>query len=88
MVLLKYIQCHSSDFFFFFLICYRKSCYNTRFAVFIIYYIVSYAVEVIMFECNIIYKFVQELHFFVARGDDENELILATLLQGFFDKKC
>ncbi|KAM5556572.1 hypothetical protein ABKV19_024118 [Rosa sericea] len=39
-----------------------------------------------MFECNVvIYKFVQELHFFVTGGDDENELILATLLQGFFD---
>ncbi|PRQ31100.1 putative Longin-like domain-containing protein [Rosa chinensis] len=39
-----------------------------------------------MFECNVvIYKFVQELHFFVTGGDDENEHILATLLQGFFD---
>ncbi|PRQ33396.1 putative Longin-like domain-containing protein [Rosa chinensis] len=41
---------------------------------------------VIMFECNVvIYKFVQELHFFVTGGDNENELILATPLQGFFD---
>ncbi|XP_042509333.1 coatomer subunit zeta-1-like isoform X1 [Macadamia integrifolia] len=33
----------------------------------------------------IVYKFVQDLHFFVTGGDDENELILATVLQGFFD---
>ncbi|KAF1865936.1 hypothetical protein Lal_00033399 [Lupinus albus] len=33
----------------------------------------------------IIYKFVQDLHFFVTGGDDENELILASVLQGFFD---
>ncbi|KAM3747292.1 hypothetical protein ACB098_05G024100 [Castanea mollissima] len=39
-----------------------------------------------MFENNIvIYKFFQDLHFFVTGGDDENELILATVLQGFFD---
>ncbi|XP_054783984.1 coatomer subunit zeta-3-like [Prosopis cineraria] len=33
----------------------------------------------------IIYKFVQDLHFFVTGGDDENELILASVLQGFSD---
>lgn len=39
-----------------------------------------------MFENNIVvYKFVQDLHFFVTGGDDENELILSTVLQGFFD---
>lgn len=39
-----------------------------------------------MFEGNIVvYKFVQDLHFFVTGGEDENELILATVLQGFFD---
>lgn len=39
-----------------------------------------------MFENNIIvYKFVQDLHFFVTGGEDENEIILATVLQGFFD---
>lgn len=39
-----------------------------------------------MFENNIvIYKFVQDLHFFVTGGEYENELILATVLQGFFD---
>lgn len=39
-----------------------------------------------MFESNIVvYKFVQDLHFFVTGGEDENELILATVLQGFFD---
>ncbi|RXH88794.1 hypothetical protein DVH24_000393 [Malus domestica] len=42
--------------------------------------------EIMMFESNVvIYKFVQDLHFFVTGGDDENELILATVLQGFFD---
>ncbi|XP_031399952.1 coatomer subunit zeta-3-like [Punica granatum] len=42
--------------------------------------------EIAMFENNIvIYKFVQDLHFFVTGGDDENELILAAVLQGFFD---
>lgn len=39
-----------------------------------------------MFENNIVvYKFVQDLHFFVTGDDNENELILATVLQGFFD---
>ncbi|XP_059457114.1 coatomer subunit zeta-1-like [Corylus avellana] len=42
--------------------------------------------EISMFENNIvIYKFVQDLHFFVTGGEEENELILATVLQGFFD---
>ena len=39
-----------------------------------------------MFENNIVvYKFVQDLHFFVTGGDDENEVIIATVLQGFVD---
>lgn len=39
-----------------------------------------------MFENSIVvYKFVQDLHFFVTGGENENELILATVLQGFFD---
>ncbi|XP_051134766.1 coatomer subunit zeta-1-like [Andrographis paniculata] len=42
--------------------------------------------EITMVENNIVvYKFVQDLHFFVTGGDDENEIILATVLQGFFD---
>ncbi|KAI6690167.1 coatomer subunit zeta-3-like [Syzygium oleosum] len=42
--------------------------------------------EIAMFENNIvIYKFVQDLHFFVTGSDDDNELILASVLQGFFD---
>ncbi|GAY35063.1 hypothetical protein CUMW_014070 [Citrus unshiu] len=42
--------------------------------------------EIAMLEGNVIvYKFVQDLHFFVTGGEDENELILATVLQGFFD---
>lgn len=39
-----------------------------------------------MFENNIIiYKFVQDLHFYVTGAEEENELILASVLQGFFD---
>ncbi|XP_075483155.1 coatomer subunit zeta-1-like isoform X2 [Primulina tabacum] len=42
--------------------------------------------EIAMLENNIIvYKFVQDLHFYVTGGEDENELILASVLQGFFD---
>nr|XP_010922389.1 coatomer subunit zeta-1 isoform X2 [Elaeis guineensis] len=42
--------------------------------------------EIIMFDGYIVvYKFIQDLHFFVVGGDDENELILAAVLQGFFD---
>jgi hypothetical protein len=33
----------------------------------------------------VVYKFVSDLHFYVTASDDENELILATVLQGFFD---
>ncbi|XP_024373253.1 coatomer subunit zeta-2 [Physcomitrium patens] len=33
----------------------------------------------------VIYKFISDLHFYVTGGEDENELILATVLQGFFD---
>ncbi|GMQ08268.1 hypothetical protein CsSME_00052067 [Camellia sinensis var. sinensis] len=39
-----------------------------------------------MFDSNVVvYKFIQDLHFFVTGGDEENELILATALQGFVD---
>lgn len=42
--------------------------------------------EVAIFENDIVvYKFVQDLHFFVTGGENENEMILATVLQGFFD---
>uniref|UniRef100_A0A6M2EPY6 Coatomer subunit zeta n=1 Tax=Populus davidiana TaxID=266767 RepID=A0A6M2EPY6_9ROSI len=42
--------------------------------------------EITMFDSNIvIYKFVQDLHFYVTGGEDENELILSAVLQGFFD---
>ncbi|XP_073300639.1 coatomer subunit zeta-1-like isoform X2 [Primulina huaijiensis] len=42
--------------------------------------------EITMLENNIIvYKFVQDLHFYVTGGEDENELILFSVLQGFFD---
>lgn len=44
------------------------------------------AADITLLENNIIiYKFVQDLHFFVTGGDDENELILASVLQGFYD---
>lgn len=33
----------------------------------------------------VVYKFVADLHFYVTGGDDENELILATVLQAFFE---
>ncbi|XP_050232042.1 coatomer subunit zeta-1-like isoform X1 [Mercurialis annua] len=33
----------------------------------------------------VVYKFVQDLHFFVTGSEDENELILFQVLQGFFD---
>jgi len=36
-----------------------------------------------MFENNVVYKFVQDLNFFVIGGDYENKLILATVLQAF-----
>ncbi|KAG8054811.1 hypothetical protein GUJ93_ZPchr0001g29295 [Zizania palustris] len=40
--------------------------------------------EIVMFDSYIVvYKFIQDLHFFVTGGDDENELILASVLQGF-----
>lgn len=43
-------------------------------------------VEVTALENNIIvYKFVQDIHFFVTGGEEENELILASVLQGVFD---
>uniref|UniRef100_A0A1D1Z8U3 Coatomer subunit zeta n=1 Tax=Anthurium amnicola TaxID=1678845 RepID=A0A1D1Z8U3_9ARAE len=42
--------------------------------------------EITMFDNYIVvYKFVHDLHFYVTAGDEENELILATVLQGFFD---
>lgn len=42
--------------------------------------------EITMLESNIVvYKFVQDIHFFVTGGEDENEVILANVLQGFFD---
>ncbi|KAL5662302.1 hypothetical protein ACJX0J_029427, partial [Zea mays] len=43
-------------------------------------------VEIVMFDGQIVvYKFIQDLHFFVTGGEEENELILASVLQGFSD---
>ncbi|KAK2394485.1 SNARE superfamily protein [Trifolium repens] len=42
--------------------------------------------EIILLENHIVvYKFVQDLHFFVTGGDEENELILSSVLQAFFE---
>ncbi|XP_055805565.1 coatomer subunit zeta-2-like [Solanum dulcamara] len=42
--------------------------------------------EITMFDNYIVvYKFAQDLHFFVTGSDNENEIILASVLQGFFD---
>lgn len=42
--------------------------------------------EIVMFDSYIVvYKFIQDLHFFVTGGYEENELILASVLQGFSD---
>ncbi|KAI4371797.1 hypothetical protein MLD38_010105 [Melastoma candidum] len=42
--------------------------------------------EIGLFENHVVvYKFVQDLQFFVSGGENENELILAQVLQGFFD---
>lgn len=44
------------------------------------------AAEITLLENNIVvYKFSQDLHFFVTGGENENELILSSVLQGFFD---
>lgn len=42
--------------------------------------------EITMFDNYVVvYKFIQDLHFFVTGGDDENELILDAVLNGFVD---
>ncbi|CAJ2658067.1 coatomer subunit zeta-1-like [Trifolium pratense] len=42
--------------------------------------------EIILLENHVVvYKFVQDLHFFVTGGDEENELILSSVLQAFFE---
>ncbi|KAM0891904.1 hypothetical protein ACQ4PT_026080 [Festuca glaucescens] len=42
--------------------------------------------DVVMFDGYIVvYKFIEDLHFFVTGGEEENELILASVLQGFSD---
>jgi hypothetical protein len=44
------------------------------------------AAEIGMFDGYIVvYKFISDLHFYITGSDDDNELILATVLQGFFD---
>ncbi|XP_062207379.1 coatomer subunit zeta-3-like [Phragmites australis] len=42
--------------------------------------------EIVMFDGHIVvYKFIGDLHLFVTGGEEENELILASVLQGFSD---
>ncbi|GAU22468.1 hypothetical protein TSUD_123550 [Trifolium subterraneum] len=42
--------------------------------------------EIILLENHIVvYKFAQDLQFFVTGGDEENELILSSVLQAFFE---
>ncbi|KAM0859970.1 hypothetical protein ACQ4PT_046847 [Festuca glaucescens] len=42
--------------------------------------------DVVMFDGYIVvYKFIEDLQFFVTGGEEENELILASVLQGFSD---
>ncbi|KAL9274442.1 Coatomer subunit zeta-2-like protein [Drosera capensis] len=42
--------------------------------------------DITIFQGNtILYKFVQDVHFFVTGGDDENELILDSVLHGLCD---
>ena len=42
--------------------------------------------EIIMFDNVItVFKFVSDLHFYVTGSQDENELILVTVLQALFD---
>ena len=44
------------------------------------------AAEITMFDdVIVVYKFVSDLMFFVTGSQDENELILATVLQGFYE---
>jgi len=41
--------------------------------------------EVVMFDGNVVvYKFISDVHFYVTAEDHENELILLSVLQGFF----
>ena len=48
--------------------------------------LVLLAAEITMFDdVIVVYKFVSDLMFFVTGSQDENELILATVLQGFFE---
>ncbi|CAN1230549.1 Coatomer subunit zeta-1 [Linum grandiflorum] len=42
--------------------------------------------EIVMLDGHVVvYKFVEDLHFFVTGDEDQNEVILAAVLQGFFD---
>ena len=42
--------------------------------------------EVVVFDGNIVvYKFISDVHFYVTAEDHENELILLSVLQGFFE---
>jgi hypothetical protein len=50
------------------------------------FYFLCLTAEIILLENQVVvYKFVQDLHFFVTGGDEENELILSSVLQAFFE---
>jgi coatomer subunit zeta len=52
----------------------------------IFYFFFLLTAEIVMFDGQIVvYKFIQDLHFFVTGGEEDNELILASVLQGFSD---
>lgn len=49
-------------------------------------YFLLYSAEIGLYDGYIVvFKFVADLHFYVTGGEDENELILASVLSAFFD---
>lgn len=45
-----------------------------------------FAAEIIMFDdVVVVYKFINDLMFYVTGSMDENEIVLANVLQGFYD---
>ena len=44
------------------------------------------AAEIGIFEGQVVvYRFISDLHFYCTGGDDENEIILASVLSAFFE---
>jgi len=63
------------------------SCFKQLVGVYNFFFLcLLFAAEITLLESNIVvYKFAQDLHFFVTGGENENELVLSSVLQGFFD---